>query len=416
VATPPGEEASVSGKSTQQKLAVLYGSVNLSGKEPVKLASGAGASLFKKTLLCRTGTFMGAWGPIEITKERLERLSARYNLQRGKPQNENDYAPALINHNRDVELIKGRLMAGLVVAPWTNPETGVEEQGMFGDLRIDRDQDKVESGQYSQVSLGFDEETDEIYEVSFVAVEAARRSQVLGQGDGSMELQKQLDEANGRLQKLSAGVKTRRDARKAIVLAASVAVAPMEADIGALLSLIDAGRKKIKTVMLTSQLRGFVLTGKMPKAEFDGLKIEELADLPEAGLRALLGAYEKRSVSVHVRQFGQAGGGDGKAAIAAGASPAAVREAIALQQSGKKGARLDAGDDDAAKKKAAADAKGGKGDGGDAGETKMEDFDGLLKQLDEIAGPVKKLRDYHGKMTEALGKLTTGEEDDAGAA
>jgi len=62
---------------------------------------------------------------------------------------------------RTVAGIQGRLMAGLYVGPWENPEDPTGEYfGLYGDLRIDSAdaQAKVDDGTYSQVSLSFDDE------------------------------------------------------------------------------------------------------------------------------------------------------------------------------------------------------------------------------------------------------------------
>lgn len=300
------------------------GAVNLKSKE---------GSVVKKALLCREGTFDGMFGSVTVTKEMLEHMASNYNEQRKVVQNENDYAPILLDHTRMVDLVKGRLLAGLEVAPWMNPETGVEITGLYGDLRIDDEdaQQKVDKGLYAHLSISFDEESLEIFEVSFVAVEAARRSIVLKKGE-TMELSKKLATLSQKHKALAAHVAEARKKRKATLAKLVAAKADLETQIKELTKQANAVALTVKVGQVKGKFAAFVKGGKMNPVELKEMDFKALAALPDAALAIVLKSYEARSVSTDVFQYGQDGRNEIKDAAM---SPEKMRAAIKLQREGK---------------------------------------------------------------------------------
>ena len=352
------------------------------------------------------------WGPVEITAERLQRIADKYNKARAKPLNDNDYAPILVNHNRDVELLMGRVLADLEVVEWEDPDTGTMGKGLIGTLRVDDPEaiKKVESGKYAQVSMSFDEDDDTLWETSFVAVEAARRSQALEQGDPEMsaELQAQLKASTDKHVALQGQVRESVMVRKAIVLAAGEhGMAALQSITTAAVSL-ENGLKEFKTAFLKAQFKGLIRTGQLSKAEFDKLNLPEMVSMSSNSIAMLLSSYKSRAVSPHVRQFGQAGAKP----LNTGAklSAAEMREAAKVQRAGKSAAL-------------AVDQPTGDGGQGDKGKEKqeeyaegddMDDFDGCIKKMGEIEPHVTRAKEFLTKINESLKKL--GEQNDKDAA
>lgn len=396
------------------KLAIPQGKINLAGKD---------GSLFKRTLLCREGVWDGAYGQCHVTPQMLEMLADRYNKQRANPLNENDYAPILKNHNRDVDGVLGRIVTPLTVEDFADPETGVVGQGLFGPVRVDDPIAKanVESGKYAQGSLNFDETgLTEIFEWSFVAVEAARRSQVLEQGDTrmSVELQKQLDAANQKHQALAKKLASQKLTRKESMLAMGTVLSMSLTSISSFESTVKDVSLQMRQVALTSQLRSYVREGKMTKAEFDGVKVKELAALEPVAAKMVLAAYENRKPSSDIIQHGQIGA---KQVNLSNVPPSEMRLMMEAQRTGKAytPTALAAGDeesDEEKAKKVAAAAAGGKKDGEGEGdsETQFSDIEDTLKKLNECMPAVAKLREHMKSMDEAIGKMRgSDEEDDA---
>ena len=197
---------------------VASGTVSLLSGGEMQPSTKVG-SIVKPALICYAGTFDGMYGEVTVTEEILAGLADRYNREKENPQNENAYAPILTDHVREVDRVKGRLLCGLSVQPWTNPSTGETTAGLYGSLRID-DQDaqkKVDDGSYAHVSISFDEETFELFEISFVAVEAARGAMVLSQKNsqgGKMELSKKFASLSQKHKALAADVKLQREKRQ----------------------------------------------------------------------------------------------------------------------------------------------------------------------------------------------------------
>lgn len=384
---------------------VGYGLINLSARE---------GSLFKKTLVCHTGVWKGVFGPVEITAERLQRIADKYNKQRSKPLNENDYAPVLVNHNRDVELVMGRVLADMTVGDWEDADSGTMGKGLFATLRID-DPDaikKVEAGKYAQVSMSFDEDDDSFWETSFVAVEAARRSQALEQGDQDMsvELQNQLKAASDKHTALSAHVKSSVTVRKAISLALGENLNSAEQALISLASQLDTGLKEAKTSLMKSQFKGLVREGRLSKAELDKIDYTKLSEMSADSLKLLMSSYKDRPVSPHIQQFGQTGAQPTAPGKMSGAQ---MREAMRLQKEGKS-TTLAA--DDPADKKDKNGKKPGDADYEAGGDGDMDDFEGALKKMGEVEPIVNKAKDFMKKMSESLKKMSEQEDKDKDAA
>jgi len=395
----------------EQKLNIKGCSVSLAAKD---------GPLQKKTLICREGSFEGLYGPVEVTPAKLQLIAEHYNKQRANPQNENDYAPILLDHMRAVDNIQGRLMPGLVVAPWVDPETGQTLSGLYGDLRVDTSDaiEKVEQGIYSQVSLCFDEETGEIFEVSFVAVEAARRSQVLSQGEGKME--KQLAALSAKNESLVKRVKALKTIKQASGVALSQNAEVVSSEIQKAMDSVKAITLALKTAALASQFKGFVKKGKLELAEFKKLNIAELATLDPKALKTVLSAYDSRPVSADFTVHGQAGT---PAPKFNGNNPAIMRDLIALQKSGKRSVTLAEGEEkpkDKDGKELSAEeiekqklAEGEKPEG-EKGEKDKEalsfdDLEETMKGVEGMGPVLEKCMDTMKKMSEHLKKLA---EDD----
>ncbi len=390
------------------KLAIPNGRINLAGKE---------GSLFKRTLLCREGVWDGMYGQCHVTPQMLEMLADRYNKQRANPLNDNDYAPILKDHRREVDGILGRLMTPLTVEDFPDPETGIVGKGLFGPVRVDdpEAQKNVDAGKYAQGSLNFDEQGQtEIFEWSFVAVEAARRSQVLEQGDKTMsvELQKQLEAANQKHTVLAQKLSGQKLARKALVLEMGSALAMSHTALSSFESMVKDVSLSVRQFALTSQLRGYIREGKMTKAEFDAVKVTELAALDPKAAKMVLSAYENRKPSTDIVQHGQEGA---QPVSLNKASSAEIRLMMDAQKSGKQyvptGAKLAADEDTPEKKNPPAAAKDKK-DEGDS-ETQFGDVEDTLKKLTECMPGVAKLREHMKAMDEAIGKMKGTDEEDA---
>jgi len=376
------------------------------------------AGVYKRTLLCRTGKFDGMFGQVVVDEPLLQKMAAHYNNQRSKPQNENDYAPILTDHNRSVDLIKGRLMAGLTVEPWKNPEEGEDGFGLYGDLRVDLPDavEKVDKGSYSQVSLSFDEETGEIFEVSFVAVEAARRAQVLQQGENKMDFEKKYNELSTTHSKVLSRVNVQKSVRSAACASLSQNIEASKVETIKALEMVNKIMLSLKTAALSSQFKGLVKQGKVSLAEFKTIKIAEFAVMPKAALTAILSSYEARPVNKDFITYGQA---DAKPIdLSAGVnSPEKIRELIALQKSGKTLKSLAEGDPE---KKEGADGNKPAGEEGDkkkpgedeGSDLKFADMDEAMKALEEMEPVIGKVKEYMKTMGEQTSKLSESDKED----
>lgn len=377
---------------------VANGAVALAAGEVIPM----GAPLVKRALFCRTGLFDGMYGEVEVTPDLLKGIAERYNETKANKQNDNDYAPILTDHIREVDRIKGRALAGMTVEPWVDPETGKEEVGLYGDLRIDDDdaKAKVEKGQYAHLSISFDEETFEFFEISFVAVEAARGSMVLSKisEGGKMDLSKKLATLSQKHEALARDVKLARTRRSQSLARIVAKKNEILKDLTQLQAKQEAAMLSAKAGQLKGRFHEFVRGGKMNPAELSKLDFKGLASLNKQSLDIVLAAYENREVSTDVHQYGQAG----QKVVAAELTPKAMMEAVALQKAGKgKGVSLSAVVDEVtsdSKKKLEGDE-----DMKHSVAMGKEDWEKALAEMDET----------HAKMGECMDKIKSlGEEAD----
>lgn len=311
------------------------GLVNLTQKDGSKT---------RRALLCRTGSFDGMYGPITVTRQMLLNIAERHNLDRANPQNENDYPPILKDHVRLVDLVQGRILVGLSVEEWTDPSTNHVEWGLFGDLRIDDDDAKknVESGKYAHLSISFDEETFELFEVSFVAVEAARRSILLSQGANKMDFQKKYGAALATRKKLSTVLSTNRAARKQALSHIASEQKKLHTEATELQAKAQGLALTLKAGQVKAQLSAFIRAGKVNPAELQGMDFKALAQAGDVALKAVLKSYEDRQVMTDVHQHGQVV--TTQDALPVNPTAAQTRAAIKLQREGKKATNLSEGD------------------------------------------------------------------------
>jgi hypothetical protein len=351
--------------------------------------------LVREAVLCRSGSFEGMNGPVVVTKEMLEQLKETYLKVHAEPTNENDYAPILINHDRNVEFIKGRLLTeGMEVKEWKEFD-GKMQFGLFGKLRIDDEEAKknVEAGKYAHLSISFDEEKWEIFEVSFVAVEAARGSIVLSQneGDKNMELQKKLTTLSQKHQALAALTKESRKKRTAELSKITATATTLAKEIEALSKNASEIKLSIKASQVKGKFNELIRGGKMNPVELKKIDIKELAQMSENHLKVVLSSYEARPVMADVFQYGQTGS---EVNMSKKLTPENMREAIALQKAGKNSVVLAEGEDEQDEEKLAAN-------GEEHGEEQADkekamksyamDEEAYAKCLEEISGVHEKL-------------------------
>ena len=290
----------------------------------------------KKALMCRTGTFDGMNGPVTVTREMLEGIAETYNTERKNPQNENDYRPVLTDHVREVDRVKGRIMPDLEVNPWTDPGTNKKEFGLFGTLRIDNEdaREKVLNGTYANLSISFDEDTFELFEISFVSIEAAKRSIILSlknsTGGKKMSTTK-LMSLSKKHNALAAQVKQSRTKRQNALSQMIAKKTEVEKEITSLMKKTGEIALSIKASQLKAQFQEFVRQGKMNPVELKEIDFKELCTLSEGARKIVLSSYEKRAVSTDILTFGQSS--DKKTSL--DLSPAAVRARMELQRAGK---------------------------------------------------------------------------------
>lgn len=383
-------------------------------------------SLFKETLLCRTGVWDGMYGPVTVTKEKLDLIADKYNKQRAQPLNENDYAPLIKNHDRDVDNTLGRVLAPLSVRPLKDPETGIEGFGLYGTLRVDDDQAKlnVQKGKYAQVSISFDDEsTYELFETSFVAVEAARRSMVLSQGEKTMNLeqvQKQLADLSAKHDGFVGKAKALAKKRKELGASLVQALSASQAEVSEGEKAVAALKLQITAAALSASFKSFVRQGRMTKAELAALKVEELAAMPKSAIEAVLGSYRNRQPSTDVLQHGQT---DAKPVDFGKLGPKQMRELMAAQKKGLSSLAADekpgnGEDKDPKDKDAAAKKLGDSEKDKEAGEhdVKFEEVDKVLKSLEESVMPFFDKAKEHMKRLSEISKKLSEEEDKEGDA
>jgi len=279
------------------------------GSKQIKLQSGeSGPSLIKHALIVFEGTHQGMFGPVTLSKDFLKIMVDRFNREFANPKNENDYPPLLRDHSRSVEDVLGRMLPPLVLEDFENPRTGETVAAIFGDLRIDDAdaQAKVLSGKYSQVSLSFDDDPNnlgEIFESSIVAVEAARGSQILTQGE-NMDLAAKLSQSQSKVTSLKAKLSTKAILIKETRKSLSLTLKSADTQAKELGDEIATTVASLRIGVVKAQLKGYVKEGKLTKAEFDKIDLKAIATAGKATQDVLLSAYAGRTVSTDVEQIG----------------------------------------------------------------------------------------------------------------
>jgi hypothetical protein len=394
----------------------------VSKKNPIVLSKGlvllakeGTDSKVRRALICRVGVFSAGTGEVDVTEELLQRIADFHNLQRSNPKNENDFPPILVDHERKADNTKGRLLSNVTVEVFPNEVTGDDDIGLFGDLRVDDDEakKKVETGVYSQVSLSFDEDTGEIYEVSFVAVEAARRSQLLSQSQGEKEMGATDNKVELALQKAKSRITSLKSASKSVALSAAKNIELAMGESKKIAAVCELAITAAKTATLSSQFKGFVREGKITPAEYKELKMSELAALPESSIKHLLSSYSTRAVSADVRQHGHSDAKPLNPVKLSKLTPDQIRKAAELQKSGKGGVALaqdeDEGTDEESKKKLA-EKEDDKKEGGK--EYTMEDMAEISRHMGNAQESLAKLNEHITGMGDMLKKLSESATDD----
>ncbi|MFV8250237.1 hypothetical protein [Bdellovibrio bacteriovorus] len=374
----------------------------------VKLAAGEKTgSLYKRAMICRTGDFVGIYGEVTVTKEMLEKIAEKYNRERANPQNENDFAPLQVDHNTSADVTKGRVMADMEVKQ-IDPELLGESEGtviwgLFATIRVDNEEaiEKVESGEYANLSIFFNDETFEVMEVSFVGVEGARRSIILShkipsKGE-SMDFQKAYEaqkKKNKRVMTALGAVK-KSGVMKGVAL--SAAFKQSKTELVALQSGIEKVLTKFKATALGIELKHLVRLGKMTPAELKEMNIEELAAMPENAQKVVLSSYQKRAASTDMVQHGQSGAKPVKLATS---DRSAMRAAIKAQ---KNGVKLSAEEQE----KAAL----GDGSSGDPGAADNEKGADTAFEKETLESLLKEGTELLTKVKEALAAVETGEQE-----
>lgn len=295
---------------------------------------------YRKAIFCRTGVWKGAEGDVEITKEMLETIGSKYNAEREKVINENDYAPIQINHDRDNNLTMGRIDISrdkLVLEPASKYLEGDEGWVLVGPLRIDdlETAKNVAKGKFAHLSIQFDDEDSTLYEISFVSVEAARRSIVLNlrnEGENNVT----LEATKKRVRSLESRIIGNGKKVTSLCMALAGNTKTGTTSLSALLEEVKETKKELRTTSLNATFDGFVLSGKLSKKERDTVEVDKLVDMDTVSLGYLLKSYENRPVDKAFLQSGVSGQTPIGSKDLKQLSPEKMREAVKLEMSGKK--------------------------------------------------------------------------------
>ncbi len=391
---------------------VTVGQIMLSGSQKVDLQEGQGqGTLFKKALILFEGTFEGMFGQITITPDFLQVMVERFNREFANPKNMFDYPPILVDHNRSADLVKGRLTGPLELQTWSDPRDGQEKVAMFGDIRIDDEdaQGKVIKGQYAHMSLSFDDDIEnlaEIFELSFVAVEAARGAQALQQGEENMsaELKQSLESANKKVKRLKKKAQTKRTA---LLAACTSLMKNLEAmNVDKMTEELKSTITNLKTGVVKSQFSACVKEGRLSKADFDKLEISKIALMPADSRAVVLASYKSRPVSADLVQHGMSGAKpvtDSDVKLSA----SQMRAAIAAQKNGKALAA-----DDQPSNPEIKPAAGAQDDNDSDPELTGKDIEEALGKLEGLAALQEKIGEGTERMKDLLSKLQGDDKDD----
>ena len=317
------------------------------GKDQVsKLQVGEGQSVMvKRALLCFEGEHQGMYGPVKVSAEMLQLMADRFNREFANPKNENDYPPLIKDHNACADNVLGRLIAPLSVEEFQNPRTGETVAGLFGNIRVDCEDAQVNvlKGKYAHLSISFDDDVDnlgEIYEVSFVGVEAARGAMVLkhnkGVGMSLEQMQAKLSATEGKIKALQKRRKSTGIALKAAVASLKANLESASTDSKKAKEQLSGQIKTLKTTVVKAQFAGLVRKGKLSKAEMDKINFEDIAAMEPASQKVLFTSYESRPASADAFQHGSESAEPMGKKQAKQLTGAAMRKRILAQKSGKK--------------------------------------------------------------------------------
>ena len=374
------------------KQSLSVGQVSLSESE---------GSIFKKAILCRTGLWKGMHGEVDVDRPMLDRVALWVNTNFASVVNEHSYPPIQIEHRREASETQGRVDISqekleVVEASKLNPQW--DGFALLGPLRVDDEAGKenVKTGKFSKLSMSFDDETGELYEVSFVAVEAARGSQVLKQGEN---MDKELKEAKGKITSLSAKVKTMTGVQKS----ASLALVTLNKGIGERVKNLSAGIESIiklsQKAEVQSKFKAFIREGKLTKAEYDKLDFEALSSMADSALTVVLSSYESRMPSVDMNQYGSV---NAVKADQVNLSDDEYKKALAAQEKGET-YTLSAEENPGAKKEEGKEEENLGAEKGDSDEPYdlsevVEKVKALKDEIDELKKLAKLAQDENEKM------------------
>ena len=410
----------------KKKNRIAVGQINLAKSQVVKLQDGSPeGSLFKRSLIVFEGEFVGMNGPIKVSPELLELMVNRFNREFENPKNEHDYPPLLVDHNPSADLIKGRLLPPLVIEDWVNPRNNETIKAMFGDIRVDEEEakEKVIKGQYSHLSISFDDDIDnlgEIFELSFVAVEAARGAQVLKQGEKSMDelakLTAKLSKSNASLTSMRAKKGESRLVRSAAYQSLSMNLEQCSKDAKEIISSLGKTVESLKKNALKSQFTNYVKEGRLSKAEFDKIDLDDVAKMSSGSQKIYLTSFANRPVSPDLFQHGM-NGAEPLDSKGMKLSSTELRRAMKAQTAGEeytpKGVKLLTSDDERKDENGnPVKAAGDNGDNDDDKETAltMDDIEDALSKLEGLVGLADKLSEASSRMSDTLSKLQGDDE------
>lgn len=292
---------------------------------PAPMAPAPLTILDRPGILVHEGDFDSSDGPIAFNEARLRRVARHMNELRDLLIS--DYKGcvpdgawhSLLDGHDDAKNsdIIGRLMGGYRVEKRDVPKVGkglwclINDQLRF--LGADTCQ-RVLDGRIFNLSVGIDENTDLITEVSTVIVPAALGAHVLSAKKKSTtplvptpNLLKNDPKGASMpksLVKRLAAAKARQSALKQLV-----------ADSEGVTQLAAGHKTKIVHMVaeagVTKRLRGLVASGKMTPAELKGMDVKKLAALDKSALDVCLGAMEAREPVIQPGQIGSKEAVDG---------------------------------------------------------------------------------------------------------
>lgn len=389
---------------------VSLGIVKLEGEDIVD-----GAPLRKKAILCRAGSWEGMYGPVEVTKEKLEAIASKYNRSRANAINENDYVPILVDHERKADLTKGRLDISqfpLEVIPMVDPETNEDGWALLGELRVDEEdaKKKVVAGIYAQLSISFNEDTFDLYEVSFVAVEAARRSIALsGQGDNNVDLSK----AKKKISSLQQFVVDKNKSRAALSQLMNTNVKDIEGVISSQRTALSEAINSLKTTALSSTFKKIVKEGRLSKAEFDKLDLVAFSEMNPTSLKAVVDSYKSRPISADFSQAGVSGQTPIDDSVVVNFSKDEMKKQMELQKSGKPNTVSLSTEEvppTPAPKKVDPDLAEGEEEESDT--PSLSEVESIIEKLKSLEGDFKKADELNKSLKETIEKLQAEDKEE----